>query len=168
MWERKLAWKNDSLEFKFRHHVVYLDESIQDDEVRFKATMKNGNQVMKLRSEWHFLRRIIILIRQRSTSSMSKPLCLIRFSWRQRKTISLQMLLRFFQLYSQVIAHVNGFLTSGCDKCLEGESSHQQTIQVAKLNTQAYCENSKMFIYSKIMDHFIYVMCQCVTLNKVS
>ena len=25
--------------------------------------------------------------------------------------------------------------------------------------TQAYCESSKMFIYSKMMDHFIDVMC---------
>ena len=48
MWKRKLVWKNDSIEFSFQDHVVSLEESIQDDEVRFKATMKNGNQIKEV------------------------------------------------------------------------------------------------------------------------
>ena len=37
-------------------------------------------------------------------------------------------------LHGQVITHVNGSLKSGCDRCLDRESSHQQTVQVTKLN----------------------------------
>ena len=37
-------------------------------------------------------------------------------------------------LHGQVITHVNGSLKSGCNRCLDRESSHQQTVQVTKLN----------------------------------
>ena len=48
MWKRKLVWKNDSIEFTFQDRVVSLEESIQDDEMRFKATMKSGNQIKEV------------------------------------------------------------------------------------------------------------------------
>ena len=48
MWKKKLEWKNDSIEFTFQDRVVSLEESIQDDEMRFKATMKNGNQFKEI------------------------------------------------------------------------------------------------------------------------
>ena len=50
MWKKKLDWKNDSIEFTFQDQVVIvsLEESIQDEEMRFKATMKNGNQIKKV------------------------------------------------------------------------------------------------------------------------
>ena len=41
-----MVWKNDSVEFTF-HEVVALEESIQDDEMMFKATMKKGNNQIK-------------------------------------------------------------------------------------------------------------------------
>ena len=37
-------------------------------------------------------------------------------------------------LHGQSITHVNGSLKSGCDRCLDRESSHQQTVQVTELN----------------------------------
>ena len=50
MWKKKLDWKNDSIEFTFQDQVliVSLEESIQDEEMSFKATMKNGNQIKKV------------------------------------------------------------------------------------------------------------------------
>ena len=48
MWKKKLVWKNDSIEFDFKDNVVFLEESIQDDELRLKATMKNGNQIKQV------------------------------------------------------------------------------------------------------------------------
>jgi len=45
MWERKLVWMKDSVEFTFNDQVTKLEESIQKDELRLKATMKNGNQI---------------------------------------------------------------------------------------------------------------------------
>ena len=48
MWKKKLDWKNDLIEFTFQDGVVSLEESIQDDEMSFKATMKNGNQIKKV------------------------------------------------------------------------------------------------------------------------
>jgi len=48
MWKRKLNWKNDSIEFTFQDQVVSLEESILDDEMWFKASMKNGNQIKKV------------------------------------------------------------------------------------------------------------------------
>ena len=37
-------------------------------------------------------------------------------------------------LHGQVITLVNGSLTSGCDRCLDRESFHQQAVQVTRLN----------------------------------
>ena len=48
MWQRKLVWKNDSIEFTFQDQVVSLEESFQDDKMSFKATMKNGNQIKEV------------------------------------------------------------------------------------------------------------------------
>ena len=48
MWNKKLVWKNDSIDFTFQDRVVSLEESIQDDEMSFKATMKNGNQIKEV------------------------------------------------------------------------------------------------------------------------
>ena len=48
MWKRKLVWKNDSIEFTFQDQILSLEESIQDDKMRFKASMKKGNQVKEV------------------------------------------------------------------------------------------------------------------------
>ena len=48
MWKRKLVWKNDSIEFTFQDPVLTLEESFQDDKMRFKATMKNGNKIKEV------------------------------------------------------------------------------------------------------------------------
>ncbi len=42
MWKRSLVWKNDSIEFTF--HV----SSFEDDKMRFKVIMKNGNQIKEV------------------------------------------------------------------------------------------------------------------------
>ena len=48
MWKRKLVWKNDSIEFTFQDQVLTLEESFQDDKMKFKATMKNGNKIKEV------------------------------------------------------------------------------------------------------------------------
>ena len=48
MWKKKIVWKNDAIEFTFQDQVVSLEESIKDDELSFKATMKNGNQIKEV------------------------------------------------------------------------------------------------------------------------
>ena len=48
MWERKLVWMKDSVEFTFNDQVTKLEESIQEDELRLKASMKNGNQIKEM------------------------------------------------------------------------------------------------------------------------
>ena len=48
MWKKRLVWKNDSIEFNFQDQVVSLEESIQDDEMLFRASMKSGNQIKEV------------------------------------------------------------------------------------------------------------------------
>ena len=48
MWKRKLNWKKDSIEFSFQDSVVSLEESFEDDKMRFKAIMKTGNQIKEV------------------------------------------------------------------------------------------------------------------------
>ena len=48
MWNRRLVWKNDSIDVTFQDQIVSLKESIQDDEVSFKATVKNGDQIKEV------------------------------------------------------------------------------------------------------------------------
>ena len=48
MWERKVVWMKDSIEFTFNDQVTKLEESIQEDELRLKATMKNRNQIKEV------------------------------------------------------------------------------------------------------------------------
>ena len=38
----------DSIEFTFNDQVIKLEESIQEDNMMFKATMKNGNQIKEV------------------------------------------------------------------------------------------------------------------------
>ena len=47
MWKKRIVWKNDAIEFTFQDQVVSLEESIKDEELSFKATMKNGNNQIK-------------------------------------------------------------------------------------------------------------------------
>ena len=48
MWKKTLAWNNDSIEFMFKDQVDSIEESIQGDKMRFRATMKNGNQIKEV------------------------------------------------------------------------------------------------------------------------